>query len=167
MEGKPRDCLSARLAQAMPPPARVIHTWCIEFSKRGAARGTLPIAGKHVPLLGALTQSITARTQAARRKSPAHAAFRAPHSPIRREQPWHVPLSPGLMHRLQTSIWYIKSSATKTFRRSPKTEIVAIKLWRYDSTRRPPEGVGVSSPGREKWKAECRASSISVRNSRS
>ena len=40
------------------------------------------------------------------------------------------------MHRLQTSIWYIKSSATKTFRRSPKTEIVAIKLWRYDSTRR-------------------------------
>ena len=88
----------------MPPPARVIHTRCIQFSKEGAARGTLPIAGKHVPLLGALTQSITARTQAARRKSPAHAAFRAPHSPIRREQPWHVPLSPGLMHRLQTLI---------------------------------------------------------------
>ena len=75
MEGKPRDCLSARLAQAMPPPVRVTNTRCIEFSKRGAARGTLPIAGKHVPLLGALTQSITARTQAARRKSPAHAAF--------------------------------------------------------------------------------------------
>ena len=59
----------------MPPPVRVTNTRCIEFSKRGAAHGALPIAGKHVPLLGALTQSIAARTQATRRKSPAHAAF--------------------------------------------------------------------------------------------
>ena len=40
-------------------------------SRPGSGRGTLPIAGKHVPLLrnSALTQSITARTQAARRRS--------------------------------------------------------------------------------------------------
>jgi GNAT superfamily N-acetyltransferase len=36
------------------------------------------------------------------------------------------------MCRLQTVIRIIKSSATKTLRRSTKTEIVAIKLWRYD-----------------------------------
>ena len=153
----------------MPPPVRVTNTRCIEFSKRGAAHGALPIAGKHVPLLGKQRlDPIDYRAHAGGAAQIAGSCrVRAPHSPIRREQPWHVPLSPGLMHRLQTSIWYIKSSATKTFRRSPKTEIVAIKLWRYDSTRGLPEGVGVSSPGREKWKAECRASSISVRNSRS
>ena len=36
------------------------------------------------------------------------------------------------MCRLRTVIRTIKSGATKTFRGSPKTEIVASKLWRYD-----------------------------------
>jgi hypothetical protein len=36
------------------------------------------------------------------------------------------------MCRRQTAIRTIKSSATKTFQRSPKTKITAIKLWRYD-----------------------------------
>src|ERR1700720_2401084 len=37
------------------------------------------------------------------------------------------------MCRLHTAIRTIKLSATKTFQWSPKTEIPAIKLWRYDS----------------------------------
>jgi mannose-6-phosphate isomerase-like protein (cupin superfamily) len=38
------------------------------------------------------------------------------------------------MCRLRTVILTIKSSATKTFQWSPKTEIAAIKAWRYDSS---------------------------------
>src|SRR5205085_3336909 len=34
----------------------------------------------------------------------------------------------------------IESSATKTFQRSTKTEIAAIKLWRYDSLQAAPKG---------------------------
>jgi hypothetical protein len=50
--GRNTDYIAQRLAQVTPPPVRVTNTRCIEFSKRGAARGALPIAGKDVPLLG-------------------------------------------------------------------------------------------------------------------
>jgi quercetin dioxygenase-like cupin family protein len=62
------------------------------------------------------------------------------------------------MCRLQTVIRTINLSATETFQWSPKTEITAIKLWRYDS----PQPWGFDANSRQQMEREMESKTPSI-----